>query len=91
MVSPPILAPVPARRQGLPARFPSRLVPEPAGALRPAGPLIGPQGLVGAMSITAPAFRITDARVAELGLLISSHCAEISAQLERAAPWRAEA
>jgi DNA-binding IclR family transcriptional regulator len=56
-----------------------------------AAPLIGPQGLVGAMSVTAPAFRITDDRVAGLGLLVSSHCAEISAQLERAAPWRAEA
>lgn len=56
-----------------------------------AAPLIGPQGLVGAMSITAPAFRITDARVVELGLLVSGHCAEISAQLARAAPWRAEA
>lgn len=56
-----------------------------------AAPLIGPQGLVGAMSITAPAFRISDARVAELGLLISTHCAQISAQLERTAPWRAEA
>ena len=56
-----------------------------------AAPLIGPQGLVGSMSIAAPAFRISDARVAELGLLVSSHCTEISAQLERAAPWKAEA
>jgi DNA-binding IclR family transcriptional regulator len=54
-------------------------------------PLLGPQGLVGSISVAAPAFRMTDDRVAELGALVSRHCTEISAELEAAAPWRARA
>jgi len=56
-----------------------------------AGPLIGPEGLVGAISVAAPAFRMTDVRVAELGRLVSRHCAEISTKLQVTAPWRAQA
>ena len=56
-----------------------------------AGPLIGPEGLVGAISVAAPAFRMTDVRVAELGRLVSKHCEEISTKLQVAGSWRAKA
>lgn len=56
-----------------------------------AAPVIGPQGLLGSISVAAPAFRMTDARVAELGTLVSRHCTEISEQLGAVGPWRARA
>ncbi len=51
----------------------------------------GPHGVVGAISIAAPAFRVTDTKLKELGRLVSGHCADISAQLTAAAPWKEEA
>jgi IclR family KDG regulon transcriptional repressor len=56
-----------------------------------AAPILSPQGVVGSISIAGPLNRMTDERLSELGPLVRSHCAELSAAVANVSRGRLRA